>query len=252
VTDEQTDLANLANFLELVPGLRERFFSLADGPEPDSPALLDARLPKGEIVRMHAMSFMGSAVDHLVAWRALFGAGILPTFAHMTLIRSAVEGASLARWLVDPTQTPAVRVSRGIGARLWDLDQLRKAEDVAKRSGQRPEMIASRRLRELRGAIDASGLRVTNQVGYTDAARDHGPGEAPYRILCAFAHSTLSITMAASILQDVGGPADAGGLIPYRFVANAHYAYWATRTAVGTVRVGIDELESYHGRILHG
>jgi hypothetical protein len=43
---------------------------------------------------------------HLHAWRFLLEAGVMPTYAHMSLIRTAHESALLAYWLVEPGSTP--------------------------------------------------------------------------------------------------------------------------------------------------
>ena len=50
-----------------------------------------------------AMDQIASGIDHLIAWRALIEAGVQPAFAHLTLLRGAMEAAVTARWLLAGT-----------------------------------------------------------------------------------------------------------------------------------------------------
>lgn len=53
-----------------------------------------------------------SSLDHLLTWRHTLTSGLQPTYAHMTLLRGAMEAAVVARWLVDPDAGPKERVAR--------------------------------------------------------------------------------------------------------------------------------------------
>lgn len=63
-----------------------------------------------------------AAADHLVAWRAMLIDGkCLPVFAQYTLLRPVFECSVQARWVLDHSQSPTVRIGRSLGMRLEDL-----------------------------------------------------------------------------------------------------------------------------------
>ncbi len=64
-----------------------------------------------------AAAAMAAALDHLTAWWRLLEAGVMPTYAHMTLLRTAHESALLAYWLFDPAIDRNLRLARGVAAR---------------------------------------------------------------------------------------------------------------------------------------
>jgi hypothetical protein len=68
-----------------------------------------------------------NALDHLLAWRSVLRAGVMPAYAHMSLLRTAYEAALLAYWLVEPGVDPATRHARGIAAREADYKERRKS-----------------------------------------------------------------------------------------------------------------------------
>ena len=56
---------------------------------------------------------MTAAIDYLHNWRFLLEAGVMPTYAHMSLIRTAHESALLAYCLVEPGTDSATRLAPG-------------------------------------------------------------------------------------------------------------------------------------------
>jgi hypothetical protein len=72
-----------------------------------------------------------NGLDHLLAWRSVLRAGVMPAYAHMSLLRTAYEAALLAYWLVEPGVDPATRHARGIAAREADYKERRKFEESA-------------------------------------------------------------------------------------------------------------------------
>ncbi len=67
-----------------------------------------------------AATFLRATIDHLVTWDKLLGdpgngrPGFQPTFAHLSLLRTAHESAWLAYWLTEPGITPDRRLARGL------------------------------------------------------------------------------------------------------------------------------------------
>src|SRR5829696_7116127 len=78
-----------------------------------------------------AATAMAAALDHLRAWRTLLKAGVMPSYAHMSLLRTAHESALLAYWLVEPGLDPDTRRARGIAAQRDDYEERRKFEASA-------------------------------------------------------------------------------------------------------------------------
>jgi hypothetical protein len=78
----------------------------------------------------------------------------MPTDAHLTLLRPAIEGAIQARWLLDPTATPQLRVCRALGAALDDLNEYRKIEQEEAHDPDTPpadgHRFATRRIEQLK------------------------------------------------------------------------------------------------------
>jgi hypothetical protein len=261
-------IATLANALDQVEPLHARLVALAqEGPTAGSSALTDQAVDQlGELVRAHAVVALTNGLDHLYAWARLFRAGdapsdappdpnrlyvLLPTFAHMTLLRSTVEGTATARWLVEASVDPRVRIARGIGAQLDDLRERGKIEALPKPPGApasaagstfRP---ASVRIQNLENRAAAAGL-CPLRIGRTDVAARFGPGEGLYRMLCAFAHGGMAIPLSSS--QGQAGDADVGGLRPIRVEANADHAADMTYLAVRGAQRSLSEVLAYHGR----
>ncbi len=94
------------------------------GPAPGSRAARDNRIRLGQMAWHLALPASTIGVDHLVAWRMLrLNAGIQPVFAHFTLIRGAIEGTAIARWLCDPKIDGPTRIRRAAGVQLADYKQ---------------------------------------------------------------------------------------------------------------------------------
>lgn len=193
---------DLYAILQPVPEWHELLLDLKTAvPTPDSPYVTDAQHPLSRFLRQGMTASMTSGMDHLMAWSALYcRARLLPAAGHFTLMRSALEGASMTRWMVDPTVDSRVRLARGVGAQLDDLTERRRIErlgperDAAWWSPGKP---ATDRIRDLEAEAGDVGIQ-PERVTYTDAVARFGPGEAAYRILCAFAHGGQAVPMSAS------------------------------------------------------
>jgi len=244
----------LGDVLIQAPAIHDRLLDLGElGPKPGSNALTDLQASRGELVRSGAIASINSSIDHVVSWAGLFiRAGMLPSFAHYTLLRSAAEGASSARWLVDPTVDRNERVARGMGHQLADLIERRKLEQIAIPTGTAESLIrategrlADERIEELRRDAGAAGLTPVH-ITRTDLVARFGVGEFAYRILCAFAHAGLAIPFAASTRTEPREP-DAGGLRAVTLTGDIEGAILMSGSVVSLVWHALGEVYAYQG-----
>lgn len=197
----------------------ERVLALRDAaPEPSSPYLADAQEPLSRYVRQGASAALTAAMDHLFYWASLFlEAGRQPGAAHFTLMRGALEGAAINRWILDPSVHGRVRIARGVGHYLEDLRERRIIEDLAERARHKggddtsedwhqgkPARERIPELEEEAAVVGLNPIRATR----TELVDKHGPGETVYRIACAFAHAGQGIPIAASIVRFRPGPGE--------------------------------------------
>jgi hypothetical protein len=119
-----------ARLLTPVTEMSDRLASLSqEGPAPDSPAAHDRRTALGQKAWVLALSASVVGMDHLMTWKALrLELGYQPTFAHLTLIRSAIEGMVVTRWLCDPSIEPSARMRRAAGVQMKDYEERRRFE----------------------------------------------------------------------------------------------------------------------------
>jgi hypothetical protein len=203
--------ALLRQALDQVPALHARHQAL-HGEAPGSPHSQDLRVSKhARFVRTGAIRVLGTAGDHLVAFRRLSERGPILPFAPMTLLRAAVEAADLARWLVDPELDAMTRIGRGVAVQLEDYEQRRRWEGAfgipEPPPGARGKSAAARKadLLAARGpdVPDAERVPVVPLEKATALALIYGPARnrGPvadalpagdrswlYRLLSAFAH----------------------------------------------------------------
>lgn len=246
------DARRLRETLATVAGLETSYRRLGDiAPTADSAAAEDGLLPIGLFVRSVSVAAMSSALDHLVAWGHLFSdAKVLPAHAHMTLLRSAVEGASLARWHIDPTVASAERISRAVGVELRELGDVARIEsldpDGSARgwtSGLGP---ATDRRAYLEHASARAGIRPV-RITRTDAVTRYGIGELDYKILCAFAHGSAETPQSAS-LKGPSASVDEDRLQPVDYESDIGLAADMTAKATDLVEIAAREVLEYHGQ----
>lgn len=251
--EEREQIAKLGRLLLKVSPLHQRFFALRElGPAPGSRAMSDVKLPLGAEVRAGAITAVNSSLDHLVSWATLvLEAGQLPAFAHFTLLRSTVEAASTARWLVEEVDE-RVRVARGIGNLLADLRERNKLERVPRPPDAPPlpppepgSMTAAQRIADVEEKAAAAGL-CPLWIGHTEAVARYGLGEFAYRLLCAFAHGGQAIPFAASH-KDKPDERDAGGLRVVRMTGDIGVGLRITEASVALARLAAREVFAYHG-----
>lgn len=165
---------------------------------PGSVAESDSRRPLGDHVPSQCLAALGVAIDHLEAWADLWINGRQhPLFAHITLVRGAIEGAVRCLWILDPDASQMERVARAAGTHLDDLVELEKAERALAReaAGESPPATwprgrgrpASERIAELREELRRHGVDA-RQSSITQLVARYGSGELTYRLLSGVAH----------------------------------------------------------------
>lgn len=194
--------------LSQIDAFRRRFeVALLTPPAEGSAAATDQADKLRAYAHDQAAMAIVAALDHLQTWRTLLGAGEMPTYAHMTLLRTAHEAALLAYWLIEPGIDSDVRRRRGVAAQWDDYDERRRFEDAAGiASFEPPAKLAKDRLADLMTMAAKIGLVrrnkkrdkiLTVQVpGIVDLfdlyEPPFGPGaraQAIYRLESGYAHA---------------------------------------------------------------
>lgn len=173
-----------------------------------------------------AATAIRAALDHLRSWRTLLNAGEVPTYAHLSLIRTAHEAAFVALWLADPAIDSDTRRARGIAAQADDYDERRKAEEaIGLMVAQPPGRLAADRLADLMSAADSLGLVSQNRRGqpilavtlppavelfdlYEPVSRPTAKGQFFYRLYSAYAHAkqwAMSMGAQPKVPYDASG-----------------------------------------------
>lgn len=240
-------LAILAN----APSLRDRARALG-GPAPveGSDAQLDQTHPQGMLPQVLAGQMAGVAAEHLFIWHLLLNQDVFPRYAHLTLLRSALEPAVTARWLLHGATT-AARICRAVALLGQDMVEWRKiaASFEASRPGVVTETLVDEQMAKSRADVDCSEFpqRVPSR---SDRVRDHAvhPGAKSdwiYRVLSSPAHgNTISISTG-----EFGETLESNipGTTARRVSPNTKLAFEATGIVLQTVEAAIVDLERYTG-----
>lgn len=194
-------------------------------------------------------------LDHLVAWRMLrLQAGAQPIFAHLTLIRAALEGLTIARWLCDESIGTDERVRRAAGVQTADYEQRlrferRMASRIAKPIGD--AKTAAERMDVLDRLLRKEHVKPIGMPSATDLfaryvlGSDPGnlAGESLYRLISGIAHAKVWSLFGISELGeavDVGG-----GRYAVKISAHGELALMATRIAIRVAAQALADLEWY-------
>jgi hypothetical protein len=253
--------ARLLRSLAAVPELFARINALQlAGLSPQSEAAKDAELPPGDDkvgqhVAFLATQHLSNGIQHLLAWHELFKAETQPIAAHLTLVRGAVEGAVLCRWLVDPGNDSAERLRRGAALQLEDYrHRLCFEEDWGISADAFPHGKAGAARREdLRRVCDKAGIVPPKVPGWMDLAGMYADFRTPdigrgwYRLLSGYTHGMEWPLLFVTNVDVEGAPEVPGGLLK-NISANDNMAAAATEHAVRITRTALDELADYEGR----
>lgn len=174
---------------------------------------------------------LSHAGDHLLALRALLSAGLIPMFAPYTLIRGALENASMAVWLLAPSSR-AERITRRLQVA---ADDIRNGERARAITGDKGPKTRERRLAEVEQIAAKCGIdgkAATTRATYSEIIKTVGdPGQVTvlaWNTCSGIAHGDFWATAAAMRMVGlpVGGSPDVG---TYQVTANMKLLrYFAT------------------------
>jgi hypothetical protein len=222
-------------------------------PQAGSAGAADAALPHARFVLTNAGRSLTVAVDHLGAWSLIVQAGTIPLFAPMTLLRAALEAASLARWLIDADVASATRVARGVAVQLADHEERKRFETAGEIPAGPGGKSAAGRAADLRAARDRDGVPLLPVERATTLAKLYGPpGHADrswlYRLTSAFAHGKEWALLAMTLGQtEAAGEGYGRGLMS----ANDKLVAGTTTLTVLQVELSVGAMEAYVGAADH-
>jgi hypothetical protein len=251
---EPRALASIRGALAEIDDLARRGqMAVRTAPSPSSPAAEDAPLPDARFVRIYAGQAFSTAIDHLNAWRLLANGPMVPIAAHLTLLRTALEGADRCRWHVDASIDAPLRVARGHAARRADQVERGKFEASAERLPARrqgPDYQSA--VERLAGwddpaAVAARAAAGIPSVGFTDTTRltiDYGH-ERWFRLASGLAHGKEWALMATRI-ERLGLEFPPGSKVGYGMVtALEPVARDLTMIVVEAARMAVADLGTY-------
>lgn len=222
------------------------------GPAPGSKAHRDAKHALGEIAWTLAIPAFAIGLDHLLSWREIRTvAKKQPTFAHLTLLRGAIEGTAVSRWLADPTITASERVRRSAGVQLADYQQRLVLERRVPYQPVQPASgrTAAQRIAALERLLRMRAVRPEPMPSATDLFRryayvdDPETGEALFRFMSGMAHGK---TWSLFAMSELGSPTTgASGTRVLRVQAREDLTLLATRLAMRAAVAGLDDLQRY-------
>ncbi len=200
-----------------------------------------------------AAASLRAVIDHLVTWHRVISRGFLPTYAHLSLIRTAHESSWLAYWLMEPGVDAATRLARGVAAQRDDYDERRKIEEaLGGPQYQPPAKSASERLSDLMDEAGSRGLTKLNKNNqpmltapllsavelfdkYEPVAK--GRGSYLYRLYSGYAHGKQwALTQGAQ----AAAPSDKAGSTLASIEANPEWAVAATQRVVNAMEKAVN------------
>jgi hypothetical protein len=179
-------------------------------PSADSAHALELRDWRGNHPGATAEILLVSAEFHLLTLAATMTARDLYPFGGFTLLRGAAEPAARAAWIMDPGISSTERRARVLVERLSALQEMRKFKNLrreaddriqeliedAKALGHKPvdgKWVKPEHFGQARPQATSLFSKLLPNVFEEDA---DAPGGRLYRILSAFAHSTLWAVLA--------------------------------------------------------
>jgi hypothetical protein len=199
---------------------------------------------------------LGIATDHMntlwLATRADSEQPVLPTYAHYSLLRGAIESCLDVKWLTDPDVSSKVRVARGVERMLHDLEERGRAEaeivGIAKLRSDGSD--AATRIAEHTAAASAAGITPAGYPGTVELARRYrrcGDGLDTYylRFLAGILHGTA---WAAVRSRNTQKSEIDNELVMVKSEADPLTTWYVTRCGVRAFLAAISSLDAYVGK----
>ena len=201
-----------------------------------------------------AAAFLRATVDHLVTWRQVISSGFMPTYAHLSLIRTAHESAWLAYWLMEPGVDPATRLARGVAAQRDDYEERLKIEEAMNTpKPEPPAKSAADRVNNLMNEAEVRGLTKLNKRGQRilatplpsavelfdkyEPVKEGTRGSFLYRLYSGYTHGKQwALTQGA----EAAGPSDASGNTLASVRSDPGRAVGATRRVVDAMEKAVN------------
>lgn len=219
---------------------------------PSSPARQDEGRPLGYLPLTMSATALSFAKDHLLAWRKLQRGGGKPDFAHVTVLRSMLEGAVTCRWVLDPSNTSDERILRASWTQLDDLENRRKFEDsIGATNAARPPGAKSGadRKRELQLEMERLDmpLRPLNMTDLFERyAAVSGSGGFAYRLAGAFAHNR-PWAFLVSVIEPQPGASDFQGTRGAKITADERVSLLVAKLSQDCFAAALRDLATYKG-----
>lgn len=229
-----------------------------NGPAGGSRAASDVALVLGHLPITFAMATWAAAAEHLIVYRELIHAGVQPMAGHYALLRGALEGAAITRWLVDPGADQSERLRRAAAMQSEDHRQRGRFErsmGITDDHLTPPAMGAAQRLAAHELKMGEHDIDKIEWPKYTRLVADYGlvgdlPGDGgrwAYQALSGIAHHLPWALLFSDRTDavDIGGVQGSQGII---VTASDQYVLVFTRLTVNAVIVALNELLAYTGR----
>jgi hypothetical protein len=199
--------------------------------------------------QVFAGQLLTAAGEHLGVWRLLAERGVVPRYAHLTLLRSALEAAVTARWLLAGGDTTA-RICRGMALVEQAYSEVKGMAASFDRT--HPGAVSS-------GQVDQEMARIRSDVD-CGRSRLHVPPHSSlveryaiqatksdwiYKVLSSSAH----VNIVGTSLGDMGGsgPSNVPGAASRVIRPSVSFALTATTIVMQTVQAAVTDLERYAG-----
>jgi hypothetical protein len=243
---DQDYLATMMRMLGAVDGWAARIDPDA---VPGRPSPLGVLGPEDALAHPYELSHaawhaLSHAVDHLSCLRALLkDAHLIHMYAPYSLLRSAVENASAAVWLLQP-DSGTERVTRRL--RLAAVD-IRQGEEVKELTGQSGSPSKQDRLDQVKAIAARAGCdedKAVRGVGYAEIVRAAG-ADLPlgmktvylsWKLCSGITHGDFWAT--ASGMERVEFPGAPAGTGSFKFSANVQLLMHLTLIAAGMAARG--------------
>ena len=211
-------------------------------PAPGSPMRADDKLLHPYQLSHATWHSLSHAVDHLSCLLTLLkDAHVIHMYAPYSLVRSALENASAAVWMLRPASRTE-RVARRLRFAMNDIRNGEQAKRLAGTVGPRSER---ERVDQVRGIAKRAGVDVAeavHRVGYWEIVKAAGTGPGAdvipliWKLCSGMTHGDFWTTWAAA--ERVELPGAPPGLGSFKITANVQTLMYVTTFTTQMTRLG--------------